>query len=65
MTGSKARTTFSVSVMLSFRIRDGSESRASVSLRLSLGPGLGLWLGLALWLRLWLMLGLVLGLGLA
>ena len=56
-------TSFRFSVMLSFRIRAGAESRASVSLRLWLGPGLGLRLGLALWLRLWLMLGLRLGLG--
>ena len=63
--GAKARTSFRVSVMLSFRIKAVAESRASVSLRFWLGQGLGLGLGLALWLRLWLMLGLRLGLGLA
>ena len=42
--------------MVSFRVRAGHESRASVSLRLWLGPGL--WLGLRLGFGLWLMLGL-------
>ena len=37
-----------VNARLSFRIRPGAKSRASVSLRLWLGPALGLGLGLAL-----------------
>ena len=49
--------------MVSFSVRAGAESRASVSVRLWLGPGLGLELGLDLVLRLGLRLGLMLVLG--